>query len=60
MLECPHVDSVFEMLKGISIVDNGYTMPDNKNPVGIDDVYYYSPCFKHIRMLHNSQLATTN
>ena len=50
MLECPHLDSVLEMLKRISIVKNGYTMPDNKNPVGIDDVCYYSTCFKHILM----------
>ena len=30
MLECPHLDFVFEMLKWISIVENNYTMPDNK------------------------------
>ena len=60
MLKCPHLDSIVEMLKWIPIVKNGYTMPDNKNPVGIDDVYYYSTCFKHIIMYHNSQLATTN
>ena len=59
MLECPHLDFVFEMLKWISIVENNYTMPYNKNPVGIDDVYYYSTRFKHILMYHNSQLATT-
>ena len=27
-----------EMLKRMSIVKNGSTMPANKNPVGIDDV----------------------
>ena len=32
MLECPHLDSIFEMLKWIPIATNGYTMPDNKNP----------------------------
>ena len=30
MLECPHLDFVFDMLKWISIVENNYTMPDNK------------------------------
>ena len=60
MLECPHLDFVFEMLKWISIVENNHTMPDNKHPVGIDDAYYYSICFKHILKYQNSQLATTN
>ena len=50
MLECPHLDSVFEVLKRISIEKNDYTMPNNKHPVGIDDVCYYSTHFKHLRM----------
>ena len=48
MLECPHLDSILEVLRWIPIVENGYTMPDNKTPVGIDDVYCYSTCFKPI------------
>ena len=55
-----HLDSVFEMQKRISIVESGYTMLDNENPVYIDDVRYYPTCFKHILMLHNSQFATPN
>ena len=60
MLECPHLDSIFEVLKRISIVWDEYIMPDKLYPVGIDDICSFSTCFKHILILDSSQLATTN
>ena len=60
MLECPHPDSIFEVLRRISFVKDEYIMPDKLYPVGIDDMCSFSTCFKHILILHDSPLATTN
>ena len=60
MLECPRLGSIFEMLKRTSIVKNNWKMPNNQNPAGIADKCYLWTYIKHIRMLHNSQFATTN